>query len=72
MRFVLALVFVLLSVTPARAETLNVLFIGNSYTLRNDLPGMLEKIAASGNGAQIRAQAAAKNGATLKQLWGDE
>lgn len=72
MRFVFALVFVLLAVTPARAETLNVLFIGNSYILRNDLPGMLEKIAASGQGVQIKAQAAAKNGATLGQLWGDE
>lgn len=72
MRFVLALLFVFLSVTPVRADMLNVLFIGNSYTLRNDLPGMLEKIAASGKGAQIKAQAAAKNGATLKQLWADE
>lgn len=72
MRFVIALLFVFLAVTPARAETLNVLFIGNSYTLRNDLPGMLEKIAASGKGAQIKAQVAAKNGATLKQLWADE
>lgn len=72
MRFVLALLFVFLAVTPVRAETLNVLFIGNSYTLRNDLPGMLEKIAASGKGAQIKAQAAAKSGATLKQLWADE
>lgn len=72
MRVVFALLFVLLAVTPVRAETLNVLFVGNSYTLRNDLPGMLEKIAASGKGAQIKAQAAAKNGATLKQLWADE
>lgn len=72
MRLVLALVFVLLAATPARAETLDVLFIGSSYTLRNDLPGMLEKIAASGKGAQIKAQAAVKSVATLKQLWDDE
>lgn len=72
MRFIIAVIFLLLAAAPARAETLNVLFVGNSYILRNDLPGMLEKIAASGKGAQIKAQAAAKNGATLKQLWDDE
>lgn len=72
MRVLLALLIVFLAASPARSETLNVLFIGNSYTLRNDLPVILEKIAASGTGPQIKAQAAAKNGATLKQLWGDE
>lgn len=72
MRFIFVLVCLMLAATPAHAETLNVLFIGNSYTLRNDLAGMLEKIAASGKGAQIKAQAAARNGATLKELWGDE
>ncbi len=72
MRFIIAVFCLLLTSVPAHAETLNVLFVGNSYTLRNDLPGMLEKIAASGKGAQIKAQAAAKNGATLEDLWGDE
>lgn len=72
MRFILTLIFVLLAVAPAQAETLNVLFVGNSYTLRNDLAGMLQKIAASGKGPQITAQTAAKDGATLKELWYDE
>lgn len=72
MRVIFAFLFMFLAVTPVRAETLHVLFIGNSYILRNDLPGMLEKIAASGKGPQIKAQAAAKNGATLRQLWGDD
>ena len=72
MRFIFALILFLSAVAPAQAETLNVLFVGNSYTLRNDLPGMLEQIAASGKGTQIKAQAVAKNGATLKQLWDDD
>ncbi|MDF3023768.1 MAG: hydrolase family protein [Alphaproteobacteria bacterium] len=72
MRIVFALLLMLLAAAPAQAETLNVLFVGNSYTLRNDLTGMLEKIAASGKGPQIKAQTAAKNGATLKELWNDE
>ena len=72
MRFIFALICLLLTAAPVQAETLNVLLIGNSYTLRNDLTGMLEKIAASGKGAQIKAQAAAKNGAKLKELWNDE
>ncbi len=72
MRFIFGLICLLMIAAPARAETLNVLFVGNSYTLRNDLPGMLEKIAASGKGGRIKAQAAAKNGATLKELWNDE
>lgn len=72
MRILLAFLFLFVAAAPARAETLDVLLVGNSYILRNDLPGMLEKIAASGKGAQLRVQVAAKNGATLQQLWNDE
>ena len=33
----------------ARADTLRVLFLGNSYTYYNDLPGMVAALAGSGN-----------------------
>ncbi|MES2962085.1 MAG: hypothetical protein V4694_06860 [Pseudomonadota bacterium] len=61
---------------PAQAQilatkNLNILFIGNSYIAANDLPKMVEKIAASdtrGN-YHIHTESVTIGGAGLKKLW---
>lgn len=47
---------------------LHVLFIGNSYVYRNDLPGMMVNIASSdpGNTTQLTVQSVTKGGANLQ------
>ncbi len=50
--------------TPA----LNLLFIGNSFTARNNLPGMLEKLAAE-RGQAVRHMLISAGGAPLKRHW---
>jgi len=52
------------SVEPA----LRVLFIGNSYTFYNNLPGMVQQLAASG-ARPIEAHTVAYGGATLEVHW---
>jgi hypothetical protein len=61
---------------PAQAQILankdlNILFIGNSYTATNNMPKMIEKIAASdtrGN-YRIHTESVTIGGAGLKKLW---
>lgn len=47
-----------------------VLFIGNSYTFYNDLPGVLERMAAA-NGRRLTTQFFARGGASLQNHWND-
>jgi hypothetical protein len=54
----------------AGVATLHVLFIGNSYTYVNDLPGMVQQIAATaGVPPLIETDMIAVGGATLIQHW---
>ncbi len=54
----------------AGPSELHVLFIGNSYTYVNDLPGMLSKIAASaGTPPTITTDEVVQGGATLQDHW---
>jgi hypothetical protein len=47
-----------------------ILFIGNSFTNRNDLPGMLERLGASARPARrIETRRVIANGAALKAHW---
>jgi hypothetical protein len=56
--------------SDAGPTALNVLFIGNSYTYVNDLPGMLAQIAATaGTPPTITTAAVTQGGATLEELW---
>jgi len=56
----------------AGPSTLRVLFIGNSYTYVNDLPGMLSKIAATaGSPPTITTDEVVQGGATLEDHWGN-
>src|ERR1700734_3192916 len=51
----------------AGPSALNVLFIGNSYTYVNDLPGMLSQIAATaGTPPTIKTAEVVQGGATLE------
>jgi len=61
---------------PAQAQILankdlNILFIGNSYTAANNMPQMLEKIAASDSRGnyRIHTESITIGGAGLKKLW---
>lgn len=53
-----------LSATPAIVATTRVLFIGNSLTFFNDLPGMFAELARSG-GHEVEADMSARGGWTL-------
>jgi len=60
---------------PAAATlrpSLRVLFVGNSYTLYNDLPWVTQQLALSDPGVKpIHAESVAMMGATLKEHWND-
>jgi len=49
-------------------STLNVLFIGNSFTARNDLPGLIAELAA-GRGHRLKHQLLSIGGASLRTHW---
>src|SRR4029077_21150520 len=58
-------------VMPARARAaapLNVLFVGNSFTARNDLPGLVAALAAAA-GKPFRHQLVQAGGASLRAHW---
>lgn len=58
--------------SDAGPSALRVLFIGNSYTYVNDLPGMLEQIAATaGVPPAITTDEVVEGGATLEQHWNE-
>lgn len=46
-----------------------ILFIGNSYTQRSDLPGMLAHLVAVGEGTEWVHERVIANGASLRQHW---
>ena len=46
----------------------NVLFIGNSFTARNDLPGLIAKLAAA-RGKSLDHQLISAGGASLRTHW---
>ncbi|MBQ37045.1 MAG: hypothetical protein CME04_11690 [Gemmatimonadaceae bacterium] len=49
-------------------STARILFVGNSFTLRNDLPSLWSGLAAAdGEGTHIESQVVAVGGATLRQ-----
>jgi hypothetical protein len=45
------------------------LFIGNSFTTRNDLPGWLGTIAKAGKGITIESEVISAGGASLRRHW---
>src|SRR6266700_222291 len=47
---------------------LNVLFIGNSFTARNDLPGLIAKLAEA-QGRTLHYQLITAGGASLRAHW---
>src|SRR5256885_12808708 len=47
---------------------MNVLFIGNSFTARNDVPGMIEQLAAS-RGKTLEHRLISAGGASLRMHW---
>lgn len=49
-------------------KPLNVLFIGNSFTARNDLPGLISRLAAA-RGNEVRSQLISAGGASLRRHW---
>ena len=50
------------------AAALNILFIGNSFTQRNDLPGLLAAMAQE-RGVRIRHNLISAGGASLRTHW---
>src|SRR5688572_27218498 len=53
---------------PPRKSALNVLFIGNSFTARNDLPGLITRLAAAG-GHGFDSRLISAGGASLRTHW---
>ena len=51
------------------SKTVRMLFIGNSFTTRNDLPGLLSAIAEAGACATIESRVIAAGGASLRRHW---
>jgi hypothetical protein len=49
-------------------DALRVLFIGNSFTARNDVPGMIERMAAA-RGRAMEHRLISAGGASLRQHW---
>ena len=45
------------------------LFIGNSFTTRNDLPGLLGTIAKPGRGITVESKVISAGGASLRRHW---
>jgi hypothetical protein len=48
---------------------MNVLFIGNSFTARNDLPGLIATIAAAAAGNEFEHRLISAGGASLRRHW---
>jgi len=51
-----------------RTAPLKVLFIGNSFTARNDLPGLIEQLAAA-RGKSLQHRLISAGGASLRAHW---
>ncbi len=68
----LAAVTLLPAQTPPAPKKIRVLFIGNSYTYVNNLPKLVESVAASqASGPRIETEAVVRGGASLKWHWED-
>src|SRR5690242_18905047 len=50
------------------AAALNVLFIGNSFTARNDLPGLVAQLAKA-RGQRLEHRLISAGGASLRRHW---
>ena len=55
---------------PVRRSPIKILFIGNSYTSTNDLPGVLRSMT-QGQAPELRIESLAVGGATLESHWND-
>ncbi|MCC6875316.1 MAG: hypothetical protein IT378_13500 [Sandaracinaceae bacterium] len=56
--------------TPGRPDPMRVLFVGNSYTRYNDLPGMVAEMSQSvPDGPLVVPTALTKLGATVRRHW---
>lgn len=53
----------------AQQGPLRVLFVGNSYTYANDLPGMVGQLAAAGESRRYEFAQEAPGGVTIKEHW---
>ncbi len=53
----------------AKKKTLKMLYVGNSFTARNDLPGMLADLAAAGSGIKVEHELISAGGASLRMHW---
>jgi hypothetical protein len=53
---------------PRAASVAKVLYIGNSFTARNDLPGLIAQLAAS-RGQRIEHRLISAGGASLRRHW---
>src|SRR5687768_5444831 len=53
---------------PPRKSVLNVLFIGNSFTARNDLLGLIARLAAAA-GHRFDSRLISAGGASLRTHW---
>jgi len=51
-----------------RAAPLKVLFVGNSFTARNDLPGLVARLAAA-RGRRLEHRLISAGGASLRMHW---
>ncbi|HEY3542216.1 MAG TPA: hypothetical protein VGK79_06710 [Gaiellaceae bacterium] len=68
MRLAVLTLVVALSGTGAAAPPLNVLFVGNSLTAANDLPGMVAALGAA-RGREIHVETRAPGGFALEDHW---
>jgi hypothetical protein len=50
-------------------DRLNLLYIGNSFTTRNDLPGLLREMVRAGQGITLESRVIAAGGASLRRHW---
>ena len=65
----LALLLVARSVAADSPEPVRVLFVGNSYTAVNSLPGMLTTLAKAGNRPPLEVAQVTPGGCTLQRHW---
>jgi hypothetical protein len=65
------LLIALLSASPASAEPLRVLFIGNSLTAWNDLPALFQALAAAGGHERPITRSIVRDGFSLEDHWND-
>ena len=53
----------------AKKKTVRMLYVGNSFTARNDLPGMVADLAAAGSRIEIEHELISAGGASLRMHW---